>query len=131
MSRSNYSDDCEYLDLYRASVDRAIKGRRGQSFLRELALEMDRMPEKKLVANVLIDPQGQCCTIGVLFKARRINVEAIDYNNARQIGEIAGIARSMAAEIEFENDDDECYAPLELPQERWVRMREWVTSNLR
>lgn len=30
MSRSGYSDDCEYLDLYQANVDRALTGKRGQ-----------------------------------------------------------------------------------------------------
>ena len=37
MSRSGYTDECEYLDLYRGKVERAIKGKRGQKFLQELA----------------------------------------------------------------------------------------------
>ena len=33
MSRSQYSCDCEHLELYRASVDRALHGKRGQAFV--------------------------------------------------------------------------------------------------
>lgn len=44
MSRSGYVDDYEYLELYRASVERAIRGKRGQAFLRELAKVLDSVP---------------------------------------------------------------------------------------
>lgn len=54
MSRSGYVDDCENLELYRATVERSIKGKRGQAFLRELAAAMDAMPEKVLIAEELV-----------------------------------------------------------------------------
>ena len=37
MSRSGYSDDCETMGLWRGAVERAIYGKRGQTFLREMA----------------------------------------------------------------------------------------------
>ena len=130
MSRSNYSEDCEYLDLYRGAVDKAIKGKRGQVFLQELADEMDRMSEKVLIAGKLIDESGQCCTIGVICKSRGIDVGPINYEDLYQVSDAVGIARSMAAEIAFENDDEYGMHLNESPTERWMRMRVWVCSYL-
>ena len=130
MSRSGYTDDCENLELYRATVERSIKGRRGQAFLRELATAMDAMPDKVLIRNELIDAEGDCCTIGVVCKARELDVSAVDHEDPQAVGDLVGIARSMAAEIEFENDDDWHLAKAETPEQRWIRMRKWVDDHL-
>ena len=98
MSRSGYSEDCENLELYRAAVERSIKGQRGQAFLRELAAAMDAMPEKVLIAGELESEKGECCTIGVVCKARALDVSRIDYENPNSVGKLIGVARSMAAE---------------------------------
>ncbi len=47
MSRSGYQDDCEGLNLYRGTVRRAIRGKRGQAFLRELADKANRATARK------------------------------------------------------------------------------------
>jgi hypothetical protein len=46
MSRSGYSEECEQgaLNFYRANVDRTIAGKRGQTFLREMAAALAEMP---------------------------------------------------------------------------------------
>jgi len=134
MSRSNYTDDYAHLDLYRHAVDRAIQGKRGQSFLRELRDEMGKMPVKELIQEELIDADGRCCTIGVVCKARGINVETLPADSPVDVGKVVGIARSMAAEIAFENDDNEwmCYRQhSETPSARWVRMHRWVIENIK
>lgn len=128
MSRSGYSEDCENIELYRATVERAIKGQRGQAFLRELAASMDAMPEKVLITGELVSEKGECCTIGVVCKARTLDVSAIDYEDPDSVGRLIGVARSMAAEIAFMND--EWVSPSELPSERWKRMRKWVADNI-
>lgn len=128
MSRSGYSDDCDYMNLYRATVERAISGKRGQEFLRELAKSMDEMPEKRLIANELVTEVGEVCAIGVVCKNRGINVTNVDIEDADTIGQLVGISRSMAAEIEYENDEQGLSS--ETPEQRWVRMRKWVTNNL-
>lgn len=128
MSRSGYSDDCDYLDLYRATVDRSLAGKRGQFFLRELAGAMDAMSEKRLIENELISEQGEMCTIGVICKKREIDVSRIDVGDPERVGKLVNISRSMAAEIEYENDES---GPTnETPEQRWVRMRKWVDDNL-
>lgn len=128
MSRSGYSEDCENLELYRASVERAIQGQRGQAFLRELAAAMDEMPEKVLIYGELVSEKGECCTIGVVCKARAMDVSGIDYEDPISVGHAVGIAKSMAAEIEFMNDERE--SPIEPPHQRWKRMRKWVAENI-
>ena len=128
MSRSGYSEDYEYINLYRNTVDRSIKGKRGQKFLQELASALDAMPEKRLIAEELIDEKGEVCAIGVVCKARGLDVSKVDVTDPGQVGNLVGISRAMAAEIAFENDDE--YGS-ETPVESWVKMRKWVGGRLR
>jgi hypothetical protein len=130
MSRSGYSDDMDdYLAFgrWRAQVRSATRGKRGQAFLKELATAMDAMPDKVLIANELISAEGDCCTIGVVCKARGLDVRKVDVDSPEDVGALVGIAKQLAAEIEYENDEG-WYN--ETPQERWVRMRKWVDSQI-
>ena len=131
MSRSGYTDDCDDILQYgrwQGQLKSAIRGKRGQAFLRELADAMDAMPEKVLIANELINAEGDCCTIGVVCKSRGIDVSAIDHEEPEQVGGAVGIARQLAAEIEYENDDE--WPCDETPEHRWKRMRKWVERHL-
>lgn len=131
MSRSGYSDDCygNSYELYRASVDRALMGKRGQRFLQELAEAMDDMTEKRLIAHELVTASGEMCTIGVVCKKRGLDVTNVDIEDPDRVGQLVNISRSMAAEIEYEND--ESGPSMETPEQRWTRMREWVADNLK
>lgn len=128
MSRSGYGDDCEYPELYRAAVDRAICGKRGQAFLRELASALDAMPKKVLIAGELVNNLGQVCAIGAVCKARALDVSHIVYEDPATLAKAIGVAGCLAAEIAYMNDE---YARCgETPEQRWERMRQWVTDNL-
>lgn len=132
MSRSGYSDDCDdhwQSIMWSGAVKSAIRGKRGQAFLRELADAMDAMPDKSLIEDELINKEGHCCTIGVVCKARGISVEGVDVYDAGAVGKLVGIARSMAAEIEYYND--EWGSHNQTPQERWKRMRKWVDEHIK
>lgn len=129
MTRSGYVDDCENLELYRATVDRAIHGKRGQAFLKELAAVLDAMPEKVLIAGELINESGACCAIGAVCKARAIDVSRIDYFDPDTVAKTIGVARSMAAEIAYENDEVGGWH--ETPGQRWIRVRKWVAESLK
>lgn len=134
MSRSGYVDYCDdplQLGRWRAQVKSAIRGRRGQAFLRELAKEMDAMPEKVLIADELINAEGDCCTIGVVCKARNVDVSNVDYDDPEAVGATVDIARQLAAEIEYENDENGPWNGSETPKERWQRMRKWVDKHLK
>lgn len=131
MSRSGYIDDCDdYLQYgrWRAQVKSATNGKRGQAFLKELAEAMDAMSEKRLIANELISDSGECCTIGVVCKSRKLDVSKVDIDEPKEVGALVGIAHQLAAEIEFENDEGVVYN--ETPEELWHRMRTWVGKQI-
>lgn len=130
MSRSGYTDDLDQgtLNLYRGLVKRVIRSKRGQAFLREVAVAMDAMPEKALIVSELIDSRGQCCTIGVVCKSRGVDVVGIDVDEPEQVAKAVGISKQMAAEIEYENDEG-CWGN-ESPEERWQRMRRWIEKQI-
>lgn len=134
MSRSGYSDDCDdilQLGRWRGRVASAIRGKRGQAFLKELAAAMDAMPEKRLIANELVTESGEMCTLGVVCKARGLDVTGVDLEDTEAVGNLVGIASCMAAEIEHENDEHfDWTGKTETPEERWTRMRKWVATHL-
>lgn len=130
MSRSGYSDDYEGdrpLEFYRQAVDRAMQGKRGQAFLREMLAALDALPEKKLIADDL-ERDGAVCAIGAVGKARGIRMDGIDIHDPREVAARFGVAWSMAAEIEYMND--EYLLRPETDEERFARMRKWVEAQL-
>lgn len=135
MSRSGYNDDCdEGIGLWRGAVAKAINGKRGQAFLRELADAMDAMPEKKLIAGEL-EREGCFCTLGVIGASRGLDMSKIEYEYPDMVGRAFGISRAMAAEIEYMNDEVSDYVygvgyERETDEKRWVRMRKWVSDNI-
>ncbi len=127
MSRSGYSDDCEYLDLWRANVDRAIAGKRGQAFLRELIQSLEAMPEKKLIQHALWE-SGEVCAIGSVGLKRGLDMARLDPEEPDQVGKAFGISTILAQEIVYENDER---AESQTPEERWARMHSWAKSHLK
>lgn len=135
MSRSGYSDDIDQwaLIMWRGQVASAIRGKRGQAFLRDLARALDAMPEKRLIDRELIAevpafiPPGftpAVCAIGSLGVQRGVDLKALDPGDYDGIANAFGIAHQLVQEIEFENDEA-CWG-VETPEQRWVRMRDWV-----
>ena len=127
MSRSGYVlDDGDHegeLELYRRAVLNAMRGKRGQVFFKALAAAMDEMPEKILIKHELISEEGECCTIGVVCKARNIDVSNVDIYDREEVGRLVNIAPALAAEIEYMNDE---WSYNETPEARWIRIRKWV-----
>jgi len=129
MSRSDYSDDLDQQDLamYRGWVASAIRGKRGQRLLRELAEAMDAMPVKELIADEL-EADGQYCALGVVGAKRQIDMKNIDPYDYDAVAEKFDIAACLAREIAFINDDDFCRR--ETPADRWKAVRKWVSEQL-
>lgn len=130
MSRSGYSDDIDdqlALGRWRAQVKSAIRGRRGQAFLRELIAALDAMPVKELIADELVTTDGDVCAIGAVCQMRGIDVRNVDYDSPEDVAEKVGIARQMVAEIEYENDEG---GWKETDEQRWQRMRRWAAANV-
>ena len=132
MSRSGYSEDIEEWALirWRGAVASAIRGKRGQAFLREMLAALDAMPEKRLI-DCELEVNGEVCALGSVGKARGLDMSELDPEDRYTVANVFGIARAMAAEIVFENDDGAGYWSKETPEARWHRMRAWVVSNLK
>ncbi len=130
MSRSGYSDDCENLNLYRGTVERATRGKRGQRFFRDLVAALDALPAKRLVANELQKTDGEVCALGALGKYKGAPLEAVDTYDTNALGKTFDIAHQLAAETMFVNDDDFEYRE-ETPEQRWERVRKWAIEQIR
>lgn len=154
MSRSGYSEDCDdnwALIRWRGAVASAIRGKRGQAFLREALAALDAMPVKELAADSLANHAGQFCTLGAVGAARGVELAKLEEQDRDVIAAAFGIPEALAAEIMFENDERERrvyverhgpprggYDPYGLGwdvhdatgAERWARMRKWVADQI-
>jgi hypothetical protein len=133
MSRAGYSDDWDiggewsYI-CWRGAVASAIRGKRGQAFLREMLAAMDALPEKKLISGDLVDKDGCACALGTVAIARGTDVSNVDPEDHSAVAPIFGIADALAREVMFENDEGSFSA--ETPEQRFTRMRAWIESQL-
>lgn len=135
MSRANYSDDSGNWALirWRGAVAAAIRGKRGQAFLRELIACLDRHPRKELLSGRFADDDGLFCALGLVANERGLRAKGL---TTESVAKALDIAPAMAQEIMFENDDvmnrhsvhvseSEAYR-----RKLWARIREWASSNL-
>lgn len=138
MSRHGMVDDWEPDDssdqwrqiCFRGSIKKAIKGKRGQAFLRELIAALDAMPVKKLIAEEL-EHEGEYCAMGCVGKARGIDMSNLDPYDVEKMSKIFGIAPNMIREIEFINDETVYWSNDEIPEiKRWNVVRQWAESQL-
>lgn len=142
MSRSGYSDDCDGWALirWRGAVTSAIRGRRGQAFLRELAAALDALPEKKLISGQLEQPEtGEVCALGSVARRRGINMrpedDGLDPEDNETLAKTFNIAEALVKEIAYLNDEewrdwghkDEKKGA----NARWHYMRRWVELHLK
>ena len=130
MSRSGYSDDWDdesQLWLYRQAVKKAIEGKRGQQFMRDLITALDALPVKRLIEADL-EYDGEVCALGSVGKLRGIPMNGLDTHDRDEMAATFGVAPSLAAEVMFENDEGAFKR--ETPEQRWERMRQWAVDNL-
>lgn len=132
---SNYDSEPFDYCRWRGSVTRALKGKRGQAFLREMLVAMDALPEKKLVRQNLIKPsylehEGEVlvCALGSVGLKRGLNMEGIDPEDYNTVASKFDIAESMSREIVYINDDG-AYEK-ETEEQRFLRVRNWIVSNI-
>ncbi len=131
MSRSGYSDDvCTgSLNRYRANVDRAIAGKRGQALLREMAAALDAMPIKELVADEVVRDSQHVCALGSVAVSRGLDVAELDIHDGEAVGKVFGVSSTLAREVAYVNDEAGPWRG-ETDAERWQRMRAWVREHI-
>lgn len=144
MSRSGYVDDCDddlQFGRWRGVVASSIRGRRGQKLLKEMLAALDAMPIKRLVANELEAPDlvsfshwgpieaPGVCAIGAVGKARGVDMTNLDPDDYSSVAGAFDIAEPLAQEIVWMNDEAGPWR--ETPEQRFIRMREWVASQIK
>lgn len=130
MSRSGYTDECENnwsAICWRGAVASAIRGKRGQAFLREMLGALDTMPEKRLISRELKAEDGDVCAIGAVGVKRGVDMSKLDPEEYDRVAEAFGISEKLAQEIVFMNDE---YYDVQTPEERWEKMRAWVVKQI-
>lgn len=124
-NRSGYTDDCDNEDgryaMWRGAVMSAVRGKRGQAFLREMRDAMDAMPEgeRRLIPEELVSEDGERCAMGCVAVARKMDVSNIDPEDYDAVAEAFGVNAKLVQEIAWENDD----SPQQTPEDRWRYMR--------
>jgi hypothetical protein len=154
MSRHGLSDDYDgdQDDLaygrWRGRVVSAIRGQRGQAFLKEMLAALDAMPEKRLVAEDLETADGAVCALGAVGKVRGVDMKPIDPEDFGRVAATFGIAESMAQEIMYVNDEvrdawleasgpphypgQKVYARIAVtPEMRFEEVRAWVAKQIK
>jgi hypothetical protein len=131
MSRSGYDEGCDGTELamYRGMVASAIRGKRGQALLRDIADAMDAMPVKELIDHELESSDGAHCAMGCAGVKRGVDMSGIDAEDPAQVAKAFDVAECLAREIAYENDEGAWME--ETPAQRWRRMRAWVGSKLK
>lgn len=131
MSRSDYSDeaDDQWASIcWRGAVASAIRGKRGQAFLREMLAAMDAMPEKKLISEDLAR-DGDVCAIGSVGKARGVDMSKLDPEDPDAIAKTFGISSALVREIEYVNDENwSCRGD---PEKRFEAVRKWIVKQIK
>lgn len=69
MSRIGYSEDEDFngqFALWQANCRRSLNGKAGQAALRRLEAALLALPDKRLIADALQDPEGDVCALGAV-----------------------------------------------------------------
>jgi hypothetical protein len=127
MSRSGYDDDCDGWDLirWRGAVASAIRGKRGQAFLKEMLSALDDLPDKRLIDQDFV-ADGDVCALGAVGVKRAIDMANIDPYDRETVAGTFGIPPALAAEIMEVNDAGRRVTP----ERRYLRVREWVAGKI-
>jgi hypothetical protein len=85
---------------------------------------LDAMPVKRLITDAIRDESGEVCALGALDPT-------VNEYGATYLAEKFGIARALAAEIVYQNDEALAWHyQSETPEQRWIRMRAWVDQQI-
>jgi hypothetical protein len=159
MSRSGYTgetDDNWCSICWRGAVASAIRGRRGQAFLREMLAALAALPAPRLIKNDF-STEGEVCALGAVARSRGLDVTTwmdrddpyfgewinmtegfswyltlppsdAEVNRDRVVADLA-IPNALACEIMYENDEGTWRE--ETPEQRFARVRAWIEGHLR
>lgn len=133
MNRSGYVDEVDdywaYI-RYCGARNKAIKGKRGQAFLKELLEVLEAMPEKKLIAEELVTTEGEVCALGAIACARNLDLTGVSVDDWDTISRKFNISKTLGREIAYMNDEAWDWGKGCTPEYRWESVRNWVKSEI-
>jgi hypothetical protein len=124
--KENFPGECE---LFRANVDRSLRGKKGQQELRELRDALLALRKKRLIAGALTDTKGNVCAIGAYAKHKGMDPASFYLwkIDPLVLGESCGMPDLVAWRIVEMNDVD--LAGIN-PNHRYDMMLGWVESKI-
>ncbi len=142
MSRHGYMDEIDSQEAqwacirWAGALKKAIHGKPGQAFLKELLAALDALPEKKLIEGELITAQGEVCALGSVMQARGVSAAEIDSDDYERVAGELSMTETLAREIMYQNDEARApYIPgnpiTATPEIRFEKVREWVVAHLK
>lgn len=134
MSRHGYTDECDdtwAMIRWQGAVKSAIRGKRGQAFLREMLSALDALEEPRLIAGDLQHPAtGEVCALGSVGRARGIDMSSVDIEDYTAVSKLFGISETLAREVMFHNDDFYQRNRTGEAERRFTRVREWILEQI-
>lgn len=149
MSRVYMSEDMTLgaHELWTANAERAIRGKAGRRFLRELRAAMEALPDKRLIEGSF-SLGGEVCAMGAVAVQREIAAgktreealalveevwggEGRTDDDGASIGrEALGLTYVLAWELAFLNDGDGYDRARTTPEDRYRKVMKWIDLNL-
>ena len=93
--------------------------------LRDLRTALEAMPHRRLIAGEL-EADGEVCALGALGRRRGVDLSKLDPDDRKAVALAFDIAKPLAAEVVFLNDD----AIWTSPEGRWAYMHRWVLRQI-
>lgn len=125
-------DDVLAYGRWRGAVSSAIRGKRGQQFLRELLKALDSLPQPRLISECLENVHGEVCALGSVGHARGIEMTHIDLDDYMQVSDEFDLNDKLAREVMWVNDEWG-YGGNNVPdmERRFKVVRAWVLDQIR
>ncbi len=125
------SDDALEFGRWRGAVASAIRGKKGQAFLRELLATLDAIEAQRLIGESLENEHGEVCALGAVGQARGMDLQSIDYEDYGAVATAFGINEKLAQEIMWVNDEWTRRNNVPAMMERYQLVRGWVLDHIR
>ena len=139
MSRLYYDDDCDPSEegLRRGWLRSAIRGQRGQRFLRDLVAGLDALPTPELSSGALEDPEtGCCCAFGAVRRLRGPKNVPIWFHPEEEdmtpdsLAEPFDVPETLAWAVVQANEEIFSSNTERDRRRRWAEVRAWAVCNL-
>ena len=139
MSRLYFDDDWDYNleGLQQGWLRSAIRGKRGQQFLRELVTALDALPAPELSCGALEDAQtGCCCAFGAVRRLRGAENVKLWFHPEEEdlspdnLAEPFGVSNTLAWAVVQANEEMAESNTKQARRRRWADVRAWAVSHL-